>query len=96
MTAEPVNPQEYQRVLWHSRRGMLELDLVLGPFVRLRYRDLPAEQQSLYRDLLNCQDQELFDWFLGKSQPQSPDLRGMVELILTFQKQRDLNAPVDC
>ena len=95
MTVEPVNPQEYQRVLWHSRRGMLELDLVLGPFVRLRYRELSAEQQSLYRDLLNCQDQELFDWFLGKSRPQSSDLLEIVELILAFQKQRDLSSPID-
>ena len=31
---------EYQRIYWHSRRGMLELDLVLMPFVENCLRTL--------------------------------------------------------
>ena len=41
----------YHRVLWHSRRGMLELDILLEGFVRNRYLELSAPQQALYRQL---------------------------------------------
>ena len=40
------------RIFWHSRRGMLELDLLLVPFVKDVFEDLTLEDQILYRDLL--------------------------------------------
>jgi len=78
--------QEFNRVLWHSRRGMLELDLVLEPFVKDCYADLDVEQQDCYRALLTCQDQELFDWFLKKKTVPDAALANMVALILNYKK----------
>ncbi len=52
-------------VYWRSRRGMLELDLLLTPFSREVYGSLEAEEQERYRELLACEDQELFGWLLG-------------------------------
>jgi antitoxin CptB len=61
---------------------MLELDLVLGPFVKNHYPGLsPADKQS-YRRLLECEDQDLFSWFLGRVVPQDEELAGIVEQIL--------------
>lgn len=81
---------EYNRVVWHSRRGMLELDLVLEPFVKQCYRQLSQEDQALYRRLLECEDQDLFDWFLKKRPVQDPELDRMVTDILVHQQNRDL------
>ena len=75
----------YHRVLWHSRRGMLELDILLEGFVRHRYLELSAPQQALYRQLLACEDQQLFDWFLKKRPVDIEELNTIVGLILDYQ-----------
>jgi antitoxin CptB len=73
---------EYNRLCWHSRRGMLELDLILGPFVKQHYPSLSAENQARYRRLLECEDQDLFAWFMGRVKPRDEELTDIVEQIL--------------
>ena len=51
MREECGDDRQYDRVLWRSRRGMLELDLVLVDFVRARYALLPCAEQAAYRGL---------------------------------------------
>ena len=67
---------------WASRRGMLELDLVLEPFVSARYAALSDDDKIRYRDLMLCEDQELFGWFLGRQIPNDPELAAIVRTIL--------------
>lgn len=69
------------RLFWGSRRGMLELDLVLMPFVEKVYPTLAVEDQQRYQQLLLEQDQDLFAWFLKRQDPQDPDLLKIVQLI---------------
>jgi antitoxin CptB len=76
---------EYRRLCWHSRRGMLELDLVLEPFVKGKYLKLPKEDQLRYQRLLECEDQDLFSWFMGRSRPQDEELVSIVETILEYK-----------
>ncbi len=78
---------DYNRLCWHSRRGMLELDLVLEPFVKQRYPELPAAEQARYRRLLESEDQDLFSWFLGRVKPQDEELANIVEQILEFTRR---------
>ncbi|MGP3790461.1 FAD assembly factor SdhE [Pseudomonas sp. B392_1p] len=73
---------ELNRLFWHSRRGMLELDVLLVPFVREAYSHLDAEDQARYRQLLECEDQDMFGWFMQREEPQDPDLRRIVKIIL--------------
>lgn len=73
---------EYQRLKWHSRRGMLELDVLLMPFVEKRYPSLSRENQLRYQKLLQCEDPELFQWFMRHSTPSDSDLLTIVALIL--------------
>ena len=40
---------ELKRLYWHSRRGMLELDVLLVPFVQEVYPGLDAEDQARFR-----------------------------------------------
>ena len=51
-----------QRALWRSRRGMLELDLVLVRFARHRYRHLAEADQRAYLELLRLDDWIIWDW----------------------------------
>lgn len=77
---------EFRRMRWASRRGMLELDLLLGPFVERHYALLDTPDRQLYRRLMECQDQELFAWFLGKEQPDDEELQRMVALVRDAQR----------
>ena len=69
---------------WASRRGMLELDLVLEPFVSARYAALSDADKTRYRDLMLCEDQELFGWFLKREVPDDPELAAIVRTILEY------------
>lgn len=73
---------DLNRLRWASRRGMLELDLVLLPFVENVYATLPEEDQARFDVLLDAEDTELFSWFLGKGVPDEPDLQRIIKIIL--------------
>ena len=74
---------------WASRRGMLELDLILEPYVRLHYPRLDEAGRDRYRALMSCQDQELFDWFLRKQVPEDGEHAQMVKTILDARRPED-------
>ena len=69
------------RLFWASRRGMLELDLVLLPFLENVYETLEPEDQQRYIRLLDEEDQDLFAWFLRREDPQDEDLKHIVQII---------------
>ncbi|MCK7549328.1 MAG: succinate dehydrogenase assembly factor 2 [Marinobacter sp.] len=73
---------EFKRLWWHSRRGMLELDVLLVPFVEQAYKDLDPEDQARYQKLLSCEDTDMFEWFMQRSRPEDPDLQRIVDMIL--------------
>ena len=60
---------QFSRVLWACRRGMLELDLLLGRYAREVYLELEESKQNQFDLLLKQEDQQLFDWFMGKKEP---------------------------
>ena len=80
------NQSEYNRVCWHSRRGMLELDLALEPFVKDVYPVLPENEQAIYRRLLTGEDSDLFSWVLQKSRPEDKDLAMIMDKIISYAK----------
>lgn len=73
---------EFNRLWWHSRRGMLELDVLLIPFLEEAYPSLPKEDRQRYHKLIQCEDADMFEWFMQRSEPDDPDLRRIVRLIL--------------
>lgn len=74
--------EEYKRIRWASRRGMLELDLMMVPFVEQRFRDLPEQDKQRFIDLLECEDNDLFAWFLGRQKPHDPELAIIVQQVI--------------
>ena len=85
--AENSEKRENDKVYWHSRRGMLELDVLLGPFLNEVYRDLPKEDQALYKKLIECEDPDLFTWFLEHTPPGTKDMERIVELVLEHARK---------
>ncbi|MBF8781431.1 FAD assembly factor SdhE [Pseudomonas fulva] len=77
-----VEQSELNRLFWHSRRGMLELDVLLVPFTQEVYASLDEADRELYRRLLTCEDQDLFGWFMERNESEDPELQRMVRIIL--------------
>ncbi|MDD2057729.1 succinate dehydrogenase assembly factor 2 [Pseudomonas sp. GD03860] len=77
-----VEQTELNRLFWHSRRGMLELDVLLVPFSQDVYPTLSQEDRDLYKRLLSCEDQDMFGWFMERSESEDPELQRMVRIIL--------------
>jgi len=74
------------RLRWACRRGMLELDLIFTPYVESAYQQASPAEQLLFCELLECNDQELFDWLLGKTPPRDPKFQPMIEILLAYAK----------
>ena len=51
-----VTQEKLNRLFWHSRRGMLELDLLLVPFVQEHYAQIDEADQKRYDDLIKEED----------------------------------------
>ena len=72
---------ELSRVRWKCRRGMLELDALLGDFVESRYLSLNHAQRKRFQAFLNYPDQQLFDYFFGQTQPIDKDVADVIQWI---------------
>jgi antitoxin CptB len=73
--------QQQKQLAWQCRRGMLELDVVLIPFLEKYFIDLNESQRELFKTFLGESDPDLYSWLMGFAVPQSADYRAMVNLI---------------
>jgi len=81
---------ECNRIYWASRRGMLELDLVLMPYAKDRYPQLSQAERAAHQQLLDCEDTDLFSWFMQKDVPEDALLADVVAKVLDFARTRTL------
>ncbi len=58
-----------KRLRWGCRRGMLELDLILIPFIDEQYSSLTSELKNDFEALLLSDDPELYRWLMGNGLP---------------------------
>lgn len=72
---------ERNRLFWGSRRGMLELDLILLPFLENVYPTLEQADKERYWKLLEMEDQDMYAWFLSRQSPEDPELQRIVEIV---------------
>lgn len=71
---------EADRVRWHCRRGLLELDLVLARFLEHRFENLSPAELATFKRLLDWPDNDLWDLLNGKTPPPDPDSAALVRL----------------
>ena len=81
--------QEFNKheIFWHSRRGMLELDLLLVPFAREVFESLSHSDQMLYSELLEEEDQDLFTWLMQRTPPNDPRFEAIIRQILAHNSR---------
>lgn len=74
------------KLKWACRRGMLELDVLLEPFVDDAYDALTTHQKAIFQRLLACEDPDLFAWFMGHQKCKDVELNSLVQIILNRVK----------
>lgn len=65
--------KELERMRWRCRRGLLELDIVLGRFLDLHYGGLDEAQRLAFNALLEVPDTLLWDMITGRESSSSQD-----------------------
>lgn len=76
-----VSADKRARLVWHCRRGMLELDLILQRFVSKHLDGLNQTQLEQFEELLKAQDPDLYAWLMGYETPVEKELREIVDYI---------------
>ncbi len=69
------------RVRWRCRRGMLELDSILTDFFDRHYHVLSFNEKALFEQLLQLEDQQLFQWFLSENLEGADDFIPIIQLV---------------
>jgi antitoxin CptB len=64
-----LDPVALERVRWRCRRGLLELDIVLGRFIEQRYPLMSNAERVVFDELLDYPDTVLWDVITGKKEP---------------------------
>jgi succinate dehydrogenase flavin-adding protein (antitoxin of CptAB toxin-antitoxin module) len=70
---------ELHRIRWHCRRGLLELDLVLGKFLDRCLAALQPSEREAFKRLLEHSDNDLWDLVCGHQQVQDEVERRVLE-----------------
>lgn len=81
MTVVPPDSAEMARLRWRCRRGLLELDIVLGRFVERQYAGLNEAQKVEFDVLLDLPDTSLWDRITGKEPAEHEAQKKMLESI---------------
>jgi len=76
-----LNPDLLQRVRWRCRRGLLELDIILGRFVEAHYARLSLPERETFEQFLDMADNPLWDMISGKINTVSNEQTELLEKI---------------
>lgn len=82
---QPTAAARLERARWRSRRGLLELELLLKPFVEGGFADLSEPLKQDYERLLDFDDMDAHEWLLARAEPPE-DLSGLINEIRVFLK----------
>jgi antitoxin CptB len=81
VASDSLNQAAMNRVAWQCRRGMRELDELLGNFLVRRYAGLNEQQQQTFDVLLDYPDAVLLELLMGRMTPADRDVANLVQKI---------------
>lgn len=87
MNQDLIDINNMSKLQWACRRGMLELDVLLGNFLNEAYSALPDADKHLFVNLLSCPDPEIFAWLMGREEA-DPEHQSIVEKIRAHVRSR--------
>ncbi|HET7547781.1 MAG TPA: succinate dehydrogenase assembly factor 2 [Usitatibacter sp.] len=76
-----MDARALERLRWRSRRGLLELDLVLDRFWSHAGMRMDEEKAAQLEALLLLPDNDLLDLVMGRAEAPDEKLRGMVDML---------------
>ena len=80
--------KEINRITWKCRRGMREIDLLLREFSSSSLNKLDKEHINLFDEILNYDDQKLFDYIFKNEALGNKDHENFIDKYLkNFTKQ---------
>lgn len=68
------------------RRGIKEMDIILSAYAERALEGMSDAQITLYDALLDENDQDLYSWVTGQTQPPESFRDLLAEIAQTFQK----------
>lgn len=71
------------RLRWQCRRGIKEVEVILGPFFENRFMMLSDELKQDFVALLECNDADLFEWLMQRNYPNDGPHSKIIQAILT-------------
>lgn len=72
---------ELKRMIWRSRRGLLELDIVLGRFIEAQYSRLDENERQAFEALLDMPDNLLWDMIVDRHETAIGERLALLEKI---------------
>jgi len=76
-----VDPEDRGRLAWQCRRGMRELDELLGNFLAHRYSGLDDQDRLRFTALLDYPDAVLLELLMGRMQAADGDMSKLIREI---------------
>lgn len=72
---------EFKRLRWRCRRGMRELDQLLGRYLDREWWLASEIERGVFLRLLESEDDKLWLWFMGHETATDADIAPLVERI---------------
>lgn len=78
---------ELKALLWASRRGMLELDVILAPYLEAEFEQMSEQDIMHFKNFLTQDDPDLYAWLMGFEAPKD-EFRQLTSTVRTFIEQQ--------
>lgn len=80
---EKADDRVLERLRWRSRRGMLELDLILARFLQAKLETLSQEEIGILDEVLRLSDNDLLHLLMGRAKCLDQRIKPMIDMIRT-------------
>ncbi len=75
---------ELKRLRWRCRRGMRELDQLMLRYLDQAWPAASDGERAVFLRLLDCEDDKLWRWCMGRERPEDGELHAIVERIVAL------------
>ncbi|MRX27356.1 succinate dehydrogenase assembly factor 2 [Kangiella sp. HZ709] len=79
--------EELKALLWASRRGMLELDVILAPYLEVSFSKMEDAEVDHFKHFLTNDDPDLYAWLMGYESP-TAEFSSLVHKIQAYLKEK--------
>ena len=80
---EKADDRVLERLRWRSRRGKLELDLILARFLQAKLETLSQEEIGILDEVLRLSDNDLLHLLMGRAKCPDQRIKPMIDMIRT-------------